>query len=625
MKEKLKLFSVILLVGTLVSCASGQGHDDPGKYEGRVKSVEMTIVNISDTLVDVNDPRNYEDSKPIEAYYKKDKVKMYYLDEIDEVYFLTLDSFANIFKDELAEGMTFTTEESNGVATWTVNKNDKLFYRISMNANDQTMSVDSNIDDSFVKTIYKGKTGLNDYAQLEEEYVTGHENKTRVYNWGKYGFDYFEVDGKYAYPFALLSAELSKNIERSFYYISEHEQMIEFNDGIQLDNSFLVNNQEIIARSYVFTAYNNRYSNHDEEDEKRVAPATLTAFNKKLFYFIMDNYYGIASEKHIKSMSAYFETFKEADDFLSTDGVTRGSAYFRAIQMLNDMHSSYSYSTFFSESAAGDGSSIYSQTFFGNRNDYQAILGNIRKASIDKYNAAHNTDLVQQDVRYSADNKYAYFSFDDFLTFNYYGEGAVPEDEQVKDPFYLFVRNLNEAKAKGVKNVIIDASLNGGGYVNIMGKLLALMSKDNKSEMYLHADDNDSIIKYTTRVDSNKDGKYDVSDCYGNDFTFYVVCSNYSFSCGNAFPFYAQKYGLAKIIGQKSGGGECCVFSYNFPTGQGLGYSSPFHLGYYDAATDTYYGDEKGAAPIFSITDSFYEIYDPDVVGARIDLYNNRP
>ena len=634
MKRSLKVFSVLFLLSCVTSCAANNidtSHIyeesfyeyDPGKYEGRIKSVDMTIVDITSGITHSNDPRYFEDSKPLDYYRRKEKLKLYYLDEIDEVYYVTLEDYANIFKDELLDGLVSTYTEVDGVATWTLFKDNKQRYQLSLDANKQTMSVYGGIDESFVKEIYDGKKGLNDYCESSEEYVQGHENKIRTYSFAKYGFDYFEVDGKYAYPFALLAAETSKTIERSFYYLSDYQEILEYGLQEQLDETtFKSDNGEIKFFDYVRGAYINKYRK-DEEDQTRIAPASLTAFNKKLFYFIMDNYYGLAKQKNIKSMSDYFENFKESEDLLSPDGAIRGSAYAKMLQMLNDMHTSYTYSTnLLSETPLDGGRSSYSQTLYNDRINLQTLLGSLRKAAIDKYNEANHTELNLEGVRYSKDNKYSYFSFDNFMTYKYFGEGAVPEDDLLKDTFYLFVKNLNEAKAKGVKNVVIDISTNGGGYVGIMGKLLALMSKDNKSEMYLRADDNGSIQRMTTRVDSNKDGKFDVNDCYGNDFSFYLLTSNFSFSCGNAFPFYAQKNGYAKIIGQKSGGGECCVFSYTFPTGQGIGYSSPYHLGYYDAKTDTYEGDEVGAFPSITLSESFYDIYDVDVVASKVESYN---
>ena len=127
-----------------------------------------------------------------------------------------------------------------------------------------------------------------------------------------------------------------------------------------------------------------------------------------------------------------------------------------------------------------------------------------------------------------------------------------------------------------------------------------ILSKDNRSVMYLRDSTDNSIQSITTRVDSNKDGVYDEKDCYGNDFEFFVVTSSYSFSCGNAFPFYADQNGYAKIIGSRSGGGECCVFNFTLPTGQSIGYSSPYHIGqYFPQATSSnnFMGDESGVYP----------------------------
>ena len=590
-------------------------------YQGRIKSVDMTILDLTGCIASANDPRYFDEPKPLDFYRRKEKLKLHYLDQIDDVYFISLDSYASIFQNELAEGLTSTCVEEDGVATWTLSKGGKETYKLSLDAKKQTMSVLGGIDESFVKPIYAGKTGLSDYCQSSEEYLEKYPNKIRTYSFAKYGFDFFEVDGKYRYPFALLAAETSKAIDRSFLYLSAYQEIIEYGVKEQLDEAtFQIDGREVRADSYYSDAFVRQYR-ASAEDATRVAPATLTAFNKKLFYFIMDNYYGLAKERNIKSMSDYFENFAESEAFLSTDGRIRGSAYAKAISMLNDLHTSYSYSSIpFSEMPMA-GAAVYSQTLNNERSSLSTILTCLREEEIQKYNAAHNLSLSADDLRYSSDGKYAYFSFDGFNTYNYYGEGEVPEDKRLADTYYLFVKNLSEAKAKGAKNVIIDISTNGGGYVGIMGKLLALMSKNNHSEMFLRADDTGSIQKIVTSVDSNRDGVYDANDCFGNDLTFYLVTSNYSFSCGNAFPFYAQQYGFAKTIGLKSGGGECCVFSYSLPTGQGLTYSSPYHLGYYDAEHDTYKGDEAGAYPNLSLTNAFYHIYDVNAVGEHIDRY----
>ena len=149
MKRTLQILSTIFVLGCVVSCSSGKTSVnsepsvyeesmeiyEPSKYEGRIKSEDMTIVDITGGITSANDPRFYDDTKPIDAYRRKEKVRFYYLDEIDDVYYVTLDAFASIFKDELLSGITSSNTEENGVATWTLTKADQEVYKISMDAN----------------------------------------------------------------------------------------------------------------------------------------------------------------------------------------------------------------------------------------------------------------------------------------------------------------------------------------------------------------------------------------------------------------------------------------------------------------------------------------------------------
>lgn len=83
------------------------------------------------------------------------------------------------------------------------------------------------------------------------------------------------------------------------------------------------------------------------------------------------------------------------------------------------------------------------------------------------------------DVRYSSDGTTAYFSFDGFNSIVYYDDEE-KEKDKLNDTYYLFVDHLNQIKARGnVERVVLDITTNGGGYVLIMAKLLALLSKDN--------------------------------------------------------------------------------------------------------------------------------------------------
>ena len=608
------------MTGTIAlsACSTAQSKSKEDPYNGRIKEKEFQIINLSNERQNLNDPRYYDDSKPLSTYFKPDKYKLYYLDEVNEVYYLPLSTYVDLFKGDFKEGVVNTVTEKDGVSTWTSTFETNT-YTLSFDKNNQTITVKGNPEEYF-KPIPNGKNGVFDYAQINTTYVEGHEEKAKTFSFKEYGFDVFDVDGKTCYPFALIAAETSKYIERKFLNISLDNYLLEYASTDQYnDLAYLENDREVLFTSLMLNSYKELYGVEDEIGSKIIkAPKSLSEFNKKIIYYLFNNYYGLASVKGINSMSSYFDNLAESQYFTDSDGIIRGSAYAHATQGLNDLHTGYGYSFLFGEGA--DSSAICDQSFNKDRTNINNFLNGIREQEIEKYNNEHSTDLKPNQVRYSRDGKYAYFSFDIFDTYYYYGEGNVPEEDALADAYYLFVHNLNEIKAKGtVKRVFIDDSLNGGGYVALMGKLLALLSKDNKSEMFLRDQSDDSIQKHTVRVDSDRNGVFDANDCFGNDFDFYIITSSYSFSCGNAFPFYAEQNGLAKIIGVQSGGGECCVFNYTLPTGQSITYSSPYHIGQYNSETKAFIGDEKGA-PVWLPANKSFNMYNVDQLADFVTL-----
>ena len=115
---------------------------------------------------------------------------------------------------------------------------------------------------------------------------------------------------------------------------------------------------------------------------------------------------------------------------------------------------------------------------------------------------------------------------------------------------------------------------------------------------------------YQPHVDINGDGYYDQEDCFGDDFNIYILTSDCSFSCGNAFPCAAQLDGSAKIIGQKSGGGECVVGIHYLPNSQYVYHSSNTHIGVASVDESEFIGFESGATPDFEVEigEDFYSV-----------------
>ena len=611
----------------LVSCSNANSVSSANGSSGsndiineRIKSKDFKVINLCYEKQDANDPRFFDPAKPLNDYTKKDTYTLYYLDQVDDVYYLPLSTFVDLFKGDFKDEVVNTVVEENGISTWTSSYKEQT-YTLSLDKNAQTISTKGSFEE-FLKSIPNGRNGVFDQAQMTSTYVEGHEEKVKTYSFKEYGFDVFEVNDKTCFPFALIAAETSKVAEHKFLNVSYYNYLIEYVNAAQyVDFTYLdESNKEVNINDLITDSYKKLYGVNEGEDAIRVsAPKTLMEFNKKIIYYLFDNYYGLASVKGIKSMSSYFDNLEESNKYFTHEnGSIRGSGYYHAMQGLNDLHTAYGYSPFLGESANSNATNA--QSLYKDRVNTASLLTALREQELLKYNEGKEEEVKAKEVRYSKDGEYAYFSFDEFNTFTYFGQGEIPEDELFRDSYYQFVKNLNEIKAKKtVKRVFIDDTLNGGGYVAIMGKILALLSKDNKSVMYLRNEGDDSIQAITTRVDSNNDGVYDEKDCYGNDFEFYIITSSYSFSCGNAFPFYADQNGLAKVIGIQSGGGECCVFNYTLPTGQSITYSSPYHLGQYNQENNTFIGDERGVYPWLAVNQSF-SLYNVDTLGSFVKL-----
>ena len=114
------------------------------------------------------------------------------------------------------------------------------------------------------------------------------------------------------------------------------------------------------------------------------------------------------------------------------------------------------------------------------------------------------------------------------------------------------------AENKNIKNVIIDVSLNPGGAVPALGEALGFFTNDDvtfTTHDPLTGATNVEVVKY----DTDLDGDFSDNDAPGANYNLYILTAPCSFSCANALSCIASDYGYAKIIGQKSGGGDCTV------------------------------------------------------------------
>ena len=155
-------------------------------------------------------------------------------------------------------------------------------------------------------------------------------------------------------------------------------------------------------------------------------------------------------------------------------------------------------------------------------------------------------------------------------------------DEEVYDAstFGLFYDAFAKIQQdSNVKKVVIDLSHNGGGAVGALTAILGFLSPDGEVNLTYFHTLNKNYCSEWYHVDTNLDGQFDAMDGFGGQYDFYILTSNFSYSCANALPFYAQVDGLAKIIGEQPGGGDCAVANFLDAYGHVAHISGWFKLG----------------------------------------------
>ena len=393
-------------------------------------------------------------------------------------------------------------------------------------------------------------------------------------NYHKAGYKSFTRDGVDYFPLSLLESAIGPNA--GVRHLFNYKRLIQFDDAEQLSK------QKYIVDGVETTAYEEMSSYI--KNIMITMPKYLINDRKSAFDFIIENLYGLKYTRNINSMVDYLSNQSFYSDFYSSDSWTRREAYNKVFALLDDGHTSTrdtaEYPWYENTSTIPYGSHVL------NLYNTRETLSKMR-------------NLTPGKPYYSSDEQLAFVSFDSFT----FAENAYDEDGTMKDladynseafdSYFYLAEMLRQIKEKGtVKDVVIDISQNGGGIVGVLFKILPLLSKDNYASFYIKSTAMDMVQKYMLACDSTGEGLFDKNDCYGNDFNFYLLTSGFTFSCANAFAFFAKKNGIAKIIGERSGGGECTVAENYLPSGEHFYHSGHNHIGWYE--NSSFEGDEPG-------------------------------
>ncbi len=326
----------------------------------------------------------------------------------------------------------------------------------------------------------------------------------------------------------------------------------------------------------------------------------LAQFTYDEFCFSMDNFYGLKEFRGISSFNDYFVTNGYESDLKSTNSATYELAMARFVgAWMYEGHAGFTRV------------SPYTQSNSNVNDTYQSYKrDNPRYSLTTNYNALSQLRTsAGKGVGVSFSGTTAIITFDKFM--------KKPIGNQLSPDQYNYeVWNNNDSEMffrkafaeigthSGINNVVIDITLNGGGMLDAIPWLEGYLTDDPFTLIRTKLTGEISEVHY--RVDLNKNGtKGEDADTYKNKYNFFLMTSNYSFSCGNAFPTFVKIGNMAKIIGETSGGGACAVSSMVTASGTVLRSSSIFQMGYY--VGNEFVLNENGIEPDYTFSRSnFY-------------------
>lgn len=579
---KKRLFSFIALSAiALTSCSFFGNQNNYKSYEK-----EINVYNIDDLDEESNLSSGYQ--KTINARF---------IEGEDLIPYLTLKQYASLYDIHLADNAKSAFDKSVFSDIWSITIDDQICFVAQADSSFNDFLIAGSIESAY----YEGDDprdlkALNYGIDIDFDGKYLGDETYAYHPFDGYGIKHFTYERETYYPLGLL--DITFYDFSGIYFTYNYKHIISTRD---------VENYNDIK--YIDEGKEYDFNHQMEEVAKNLStPSYLIKYNAGLFLYLMDNFYGLKEQKGIQSFASYYKRNHGiySDLFSSFDDV-RGMGYSDALSILDDNHT-----------ILVSANESWNESQFGlirrygerckNRTKTKSTLQTLRQS-------AYKNLTPEKDYLLSEDGQTALFSFDSFV----FGttDQVFNDDESIKDTagnydtFYKLLFALKDLQNLGtVKNVIFDISLNGGGVVGVMLKVLSLMSKDNSSTFAMYDDSTTQVSIYVPHIDSNNDKKYDSTDSYGNIFNFYLLTSDCSFSCGNALPCCAKEANIAKIIGQKSGGGECAVSVHYLPNSEYVYHSSNLHIGYFDNETNTFEGFEDGVTPDIEVEigSSFYSV-----------------
>lgn len=518
------------------------------------------------------------------------------------------------YLDKIYSGKFSVSEEGNGV------------YEVK-NPKKQTMTVDTKKDtvyfdeyEKFLEGAYRNeeKTGRPDKYIADGHYKYVGDVKGVTLNYSDYHIDITAVGGKVYFPLTTISDLFAPSYRCAVYLGGK----IYFDAAMSepyYDTKSLIENTAR-DKSVIDYAYNELCFVMDHfygKPPKAVLSSTLNNNSFDQWLSCGDTLAAaIKTKLHSETLFDYFCGLAMLDSLADDGGHTMFCAGFLSLmgqypdaEMTAQMLRIKDEPQGFEEEAV----SAALNTCYAREGDRDSLSETRKKAyeklevieSWDSKSGKENGTLA---TLYRAADDTALFVFDSF-------------SDEVTAPFKSA---LDLVQKQGMKNIVLDVSINGGGSTSAVLYMLYLMTGQD------HIGEADVLtgnrFRETGKIDVNLDGKVDQQDEVHYDLHFAILTSRFSYSGGNAFPVLAQEKGIP-VLGETSGGGTCMALRPGIPLSTFYGISGQYMMTRADG-TDV----DAGAAVDFTLTTTMNagsveaaKLYDIEVIRSDVNAYYRDP
>ena len=539
--------------------------------------IDVSLEAVSSNIYNLTELRSDDSSIKEKTDLAQGQTDLRVVKDAKDIVYVSLKGYAELIKPYFDTGVSYELDASGYQSTAVFkNKDGEAFYMIGLDAGFNRLYIGGDAFSVVKHNVDYSASSLSLGLKQESQVIFSNKNMASYALPSTYPSTFHE--GTAYLPLAYL--DIFSGADMDIRHLYSQSGLFQYAEAGQLQTQYVRQNEVVTAERELAQDYPNGMSN------------SLAEINRDCVTLVLNNLYGLRGLKtgH-KNAVSWLRELGDYDNLVSIDPVKRTEALFNVFgKDLDDDHTGV---VSLMNTAFGDNVTPGFVTRGPNSIARRAVRDNLSKARAEHF---ENNNLAVNDIEYSTSGELAVIRFDGFVfAQNAKVDGAVTEEARLTDTAMRIYDQLVSIKAHGgVKKVLFDVSVNGGGVLGVLYKILPMLSKDNSATIAMHREEVDAVITATVHYDGNLDGVYDAEDVFGDDFTFYILNSTVSFSCGNAFPFLAQKNGLAKMVGTRSGGGECTVATGSLPSGHNFQYSSLVHLGWYDSEEGKFGGDEDG-------------------------------